>query len=98
VKEEAGRRKAFIKRAHELIAACPGYARPLPAPTNETDKFMQEKLEFSQAMLGAVWADCRAGTGTAEQFEAALTRWWVDRLHAIEIMTIKVQKIKKEKK
>jgi len=84
-KAEDGRRKAFARRAREIIAAWPDYAKALPEPANETDRAMQVELKTSQCVLIGCWAACREGNADAEQFTAALTRWWVDRLHAIEL-------------
>ena len=88
MKAELARRKAFAKYAREIISAWPDYAKPLPAATNETDRRMQEQLKASLEILRTVWRWRRAGYCSEELFQAALTGWWVDRLHAVEIFGI----------
>jgi len=91
-KTELARRKLFAKLAHEIIAVWPGYAAPRPSATNRTDQCMQCELAHSLDGLVTAWIDVRVGKTTEEEFNNALTRWWADRMHAVNIFGIKETK------
>jgi len=85
---ELARRKAFVRIARDIIKVWPNYAKPLPAPTNATDRNMQIRLKASMSYLAATWNAVRSETATGEQFDVALASWYLCRIHAIEIFRI----------
>lgn len=93
-KQEASRRKMFIKAAHIVIKDWPGYAADIPRLKIEceTDRHYIRCRQESIDNLKVVWTAARAGTASMKDFESAVTEWWVRHIQAFRCFNIRLSK------
>lgn len=93
-KNEISRRKIFLKAAKIVIKDWPGYGADIPRLKieSETDRFFIACRENSINNLKHVWSEARAGKATIEEFEDAVTEWWVRHIQAYRCFGIRLSK------